>query len=110
MNSMRFILPIKLARATAANVEIFDSEDAARERWRAAAIAAVAGLSFGGHAAASARLFPGPPVGSKLEDRKLRGGWSFEGARELARRYVDAAGRSSTRFRPARGSNAARVT
>src|ERR1700719_3878738 len=68
---MRFILLIKLARATAAKVEIFDAEDAARERWRAAAIAAVTGMPFYGRAVTSAQLFSGPPVGSKHEARKL---------------------------------------
>jgi hypothetical protein len=74
MNSMRFILLIKLARVAAANVELFDAEDPARERWRAAAIAAVTGVSFGGYAVTWAQLFAGPPVGSKLEARKLAEG------------------------------------
>ena len=62
MNGTRFFLLIKLARSAAPNVEIFDAEDAARERWRAAAIAAVTGMPFGLHAVTSARLFSGPPT------------------------------------------------
>jgi hypothetical protein len=77
MNGTRFFLLIKLARSWNAHVEVFDSEDAARERWRAAAIAAVTGMSFGGHAVTSAQLFSGPPVGSKHEARKLAAGGHF---------------------------------
>ena len=70
-NCTRFVLLIQLARSAAANVETFDSEDVSRERWRAAAIAAVTGMPFGGHAVTSARMFSGPPVGSKQEAREL---------------------------------------
>jgi hypothetical protein len=84
MNSTCFILLIKLARAAGANVEIFGCEAVARERWRAAAIAAVTGMPFGQHAVTWAQLFSAPPVGSKHEARKARSRRSLQGARKLA--------------------------
>jgi hypothetical protein len=62
-NCVRFILLIKFAHTACANVEIFDSECAARERWPAAAISSVPGLLFGWQVVSWARLFSGPPVG-----------------------------------------------
>lgn len=78
LNCTRFVLLIKFARATTTTVEIFDSEGDARERWRAAAIAAVTGMQFGWHAVSWARLFSGPPVGNKHDTRRLAAGGHFK--------------------------------
>jgi hypothetical protein len=79
--------------------KIIVSVDRNRQLARAAGvprgpITAVTGTPFGGQAVTSARLFSGPPVGSKHEARKLVASGHLKETRKLA--FSRNAGRYST--------------
>lgn len=67
----RFIVLVLQVHMSYPKTEIFDQEEPARERWREAADAAVAGAPINDHLVTWARLYIGPAVGSKRDALRL---------------------------------------